>query len=46
MYLSVIRDCLETGISPTMSFRGYHKIRYLRICDSVLCGTDETDGRI
>ena len=42
-YLSVIRECLETGISE-MSFRGYHTFRYLWICHSVLFRTDEADG--
>lgn len=42
-YLSVIRDCLEEEYQPQMSSGGYHQSRYLRLCGSVLPGTDETD---
>ncbi len=44
LYLSVIRDCLETGISPRCHLEDITRSGYLRICNSVLCGTDETAG--
>ena len=45
-YLCVIRECLETGMQPEMPSGRYHPVGYLRICDSVLSGTDEIDGGI
>ena len=44
-YLSVVRECMET-VSGEMSSGGYHKIRYLRIRDTVLCRVNEADGAI
>ena len=35
-YLSVIRECLETGVPAAVPFGGYYALGYLWLCDSVL----------
>ena len=42
---SWIRMSGDRGESK-MSFGGYYQIRHLRVCDSVLSGIDEVDGRV
>ena len=49
MYESLsVRDQRMSGDrgKSKMSFGGYYQIRYLRVCDSVLSGIDEVDGRV
>ena len=45
-YLSVIKECLEEGISPRCHLEDITQGRYLRICCSVLSGADEADEGI
>ncbi len=39
-YLSVIRECLETGISPRCHLEDITRSGYLRLCDPLLSGTE------
>ena len=45
-YLSIIRDCLEIGVSPRCHLEDITRAGYLRLCDSLLPGADESDGSI
>lgn len=43
-YLSIVRECLETGISPRCHLEDIITFRHLWIRHSILSGTYETDG--
>ena len=45
-YLSIVRDCLEIGISPRCHLEDITRSDNLWICDTVLPGADESDGRV
>ena len=45
-YLSIVKECLEIGVSVRMSSGGHYKSRHLRLCNPVLPGTDEASPAV